>query len=108
MENKQQKLFSALSLCRRAAKLTTGFDAVVQSAYDGKAELILLAADVSEGTERRLRRACEDLVPCEKMPLTQLEMCPITRKKVGVYAIIDQNLAKLCAQYLEQQKEDNE
>lgn len=108
MENRNQKIFSALSLCRRAAKLTTGFDACVESVYNGSAFLILLAQDVSEGTAKRIRRSCEELVPCLQMPLTQSDLVPITRKKVGVYAITDENLAKLCTQKLEQQKEDIE
>lgn len=106
MENNQQKLYSALSLCRRARHLVTGFEATVESVYNG-AYLVLLTQDVSEGTAKRVRRACEDLVPCLQMPLCQSDLCPITRKKVGVYAVTDENLAKLCAQYLEQQKEDN-
>ena len=104
----EQKLFSALSLCRRAAKLTMGFDAVVETAYAGKAALVLLAADVSEGTAKRMRRSCEDLVPCLQMPLTQEDLIPVTRHRVGTFAVTDENLAKLCEQYLEQQKEDNE
>lgn len=106
MENNPQKLYSALSLCRRARQLVMGFEATVESVYNG-AFLVLLAQDVSEGTAKRVRRACEDLVPCLQMPLCQSDLVPITRKKVGVYAVTDENLAKLCAQYLEQQKEDN-
>ena len=107
MENNQQKLFSALSLCRRAAKLVMGFEAVAQSVYEGSACLVLLAQDVSAGTEKRMRRVCEDLVPCQKMPLAQIDLCPITRKKVGVYAVTDENLATLCENALAQQKEEN-
>lgn len=107
-KNNEQKLFSAVSLCRRAAKLTMGFDAVVESVYAGKAALVLLAADVSEGTAKRIRRSCDDLVPCLQIPLTQEDLRPVTHRKVGVYAVTDDNLAKLCEQYLEQQKEDNE
>lgn len=107
-KSNEQKLFSAVSLCRRAGKLTMGFEAVVESAYQGKAALVLLSSDVSEGTAKRIRRSCEDLVPCLQMPLTQEDLSPITHRKVGVYAVTDENLAKLCAQYLEQQKEDNE
>ncbi len=108
MENKDKKLFSALSLCRRAGKLVMGFDASVENVYNGSAALVLLAADVSDGTAKRIRRACEELVPCKQMPLSQGDLCPITHKKVGVYAVNDENLAKLCIQNLEQQKEDIE
>ena len=50
MEQSEQKLFSALSLCRKAGKLVLGFDAVTDSVYGGKAVLVLLAADASDRT----------------------------------------------------------
>ena len=61
MENKQ-KLLSAISLCRKAGKLVKGYDAVQESVYSGKAWLVLLAADVSDGTAKRMNRTCEELV----------------------------------------------
>ena len=107
METNDKKLFSALSLCKRARRLVLGFDAVMGSVARGEAALVLLAADVSAGTEKRVRRNCEGLVPCEKMPLVQTDLCPITLKKVGVYAVTDEQLAVLCRRSLEQNKEDN-
>ena len=107
MENKQ-KLLSAVSLCRKAGKLVMGFDAVQESVYSGKAYLVLLAADVSDGTAKRMTRACEDMAECLLMPLTQIELCPVSYKKVGVYSILDENLANLCKQYLAQEKEEIE
>ena len=81
METNNQKLFSALSLCKKAGRLVLGFDAVMDSVYQGKAHLVLLASDVSEGTAKRVRRNCEDLA--------------------------DEQLAVLCRRSLEQNKEDN-
>lgn len=104
-ENK--KLFSAVSLCRKAGRLVLGFDAAVDSVYAGKAFLVLLAADASEGTQRRMRRTCEELVPCLRIPLTQQEMSVITRKNVAVYAVTDENLANLCTTCLEHEMEEN-
>ena len=69
MENKQ-KLLSAVSLCRKAGKLVMGFDAVRESVMSGKAWLVLLAADVSDGTAKRMARTCEDITECRRMPLT--------------------------------------
>lgn len=107
MEQNNQKIFSALSLCRKAGKLVLGFDAVADSVYSGKAALVLLAADVSEGTAKRMKRTCEELAPCRVMPLTQQELCAVTYKKVGVYAVTDDNLAILCTNSLEHEKEEN-
>ena len=106
--NNNDKLLAAISLCRKAGKLVKGFDAVQESVYSGKAGLVLLAADVSDGTAKRMGRTCEDLVDCLRMPLTQLELCSLTYKKVGVYSILDENLANLCRQYLTAEKEENE
>ena len=72
--NNNDKLLAAISLCRKAGKLVKGFDAVQESVYRGKAVLVLLAADVSDGTAKRMGRTCEDLVDCLRMPLTQLEL----------------------------------
>ena len=107
METNNQKLFSALSLCKKAGRLVLGFDAVMDSVYQGKAHLGLLASDVSEGPAQRVRRNCEDLAPCLQMPLAQADLCPVTWKKVGVYAVTDEQLAVLCRRSLEQNKEDN-
>ena len=74
METNNQKLFSALSLCKKAGRLVLGFDAVMDSVYQGKAHLVLLASDVSEGTAKRVRRNCEDLAPCLQMPLAQADL----------------------------------
>ena len=44
----------ALSLCRKAGALVMGFDAVKDSVGKGKAQLVLCAGDLSEGTRRRV------------------------------------------------------
>lgn len=106
--NNQPKIISAVSLCRKAGQLVTGFDAVTESVYKGKAALVLLASDVSEGTKKRIMRNCDDMVPCLMMPVTQLDLSSITYKKVGVYAVTDENLANLCQGCLEQPKEEIE
>ena len=107
METNNQKLFSALSLCKKAGRLVLGFDAVMDSAHRGNAHLVLLASDVSEGTAKRARRNCEGLAPCLQMPLAQADLVALTWKKVGVYAVTDEQLAVLCRRSLEQKKEDN-
>ena len=40
------------------------------------------------------------------MPLTQADLCSVSYKKVGVYSILDENLANLCRQYLEDEKDE--
>ena len=49
---------------------------------------------------RRLQRACEGAAEVLAMPLTQEDLCPISRKPVGVYGVADENLASLCRGHL--------
>ena len=53
------KLLNFLGLCRRAGKLTTGFDAVVETLVRGESRLVITAGDISPNTEKKLVKACE-------------------------------------------------
>lgn len=99
-------LLSALSLCRKAGALVTGFDPVKEAAFSGKAVLVLLTSDLSPKTALRVKRFCEDFVECADMNLTMEELSPITRKPAGVFAVTDDNLAKLCKGKLSVKKEE--
>ena len=70
----QHKAVFALSLCRKAGALVTGFDAVKESVYQGKAALVLCAQDASEGTQARVRRFCEGLCQVLTLPCTQAQL----------------------------------
>lgn len=59
----EDKLAGLLGMCRRAGRLTTGFDAVTALAAEGRAALILAASDVSEKTGKELRFALERAAP---------------------------------------------
>ncbi len=89
-------LISALSLCRKAGALVTGFDPVKDSVFTGKAQLVLLAADLSPKTAQRVQYFCEDFVECAALPCTMEQLSAVTRKPAGVFAVTDPNLANLC------------
>lgn len=95
------KLLGALSLCRKAGKLVMGFDPVAESAAKGKAQLVLLAADLAEGSRKRALRFCDaaGLEP-RALPLTQQELLAVTPKRTGVFAVIDKGLAQLVERQL--------
>ena len=57
----RNKLLFALSLCRKAGALVTGFDPVKESVMTGKADLVLCAADAAERTLRHAQEFCEGL-----------------------------------------------
>ena len=96
----EEALYQALSLCRKAGRLTMGFDAVEDAVVKGKAFLVMTASDASARTVRRLEEAVGDLVEIVSIPLTQDELAPVTHRPVAVYAVTDQNLAKLCSDRL--------
>jgi ribosomal protein L7Ae-like RNA K-turn-binding protein len=101
VQTPEEALYQAISLCRKAGKLTMGFDAVEEAVVKGKAWLVLTAADASPKTVNRLKANVGDLVDVLPMPLTQDRLASISRKPVAVYAVLDRNLAKLCFDRLE-------
>ena len=104
----KDKVYNALSLCRRAGKLAMGFDPVADNVARGRAWLVLVASDLSPKTRKRVEYFCEDLVEVRELPLTQAELAPISRKPVGVYAILDENMAILCTGSLKTKEEFTE
>lgn len=90
------KIMFALSLCRKAGALVTGFDAVKESVGTGRAQLVLCASDLSEGTRRRVGYFCEGWVEVLDLPDTQEALSPICKKPAGVFAVTDVQLAALC------------
>ena len=81
---KRDDLLFALSLCRKAGALVTGFDAVKESVFKGKAQLVLCACDASPGTARRAQSFCQDLCDFYTLPRTQAQLDPITKKPTAV------------------------
>lgn len=89
-------LFANLGLCRRAGKLVCGFDASVEAMVNGEGHAILTASDISPKTEKELIYKAKSANFCVyKLPYTMEEMKSLSKKKVGIFAITDKNLAKL-------------
>ena len=91
------KLAGLLGIARRAGRLTTGFDAVAGLMGEGKAALVMLAADLSEKTQKELRFAAgEKPVLIRTIPLTKeaaAAACGL-KKPVGVLATDDNGFAQ--------------
>ena len=100
VQNPEDALFQAVSLCRKAGKLTLGYDACCDAAFYGKAWLILAASDISPKTLEKLKGKVGDLVEVYTMPLTQERLLPVSRKTTAVYAVTDRGLARLILQKL--------
>lgn len=58
-----ERLAGLLGMARRAGRLIAGFDAVKVALTDGRAQLVLLAADLSPKTEKELRFAAGAAAP---------------------------------------------
>jgi len=96
-------LLGALGLCRKAGKLLTGHDRVLENALQGKVFLVLLAADASGRTARGLQT---NAAPCRRMPLTMAQLAALTPKPTAVFGVTDPHLAELCAKHCPIEKEE--
>lgn len=102
------KVLSLLGLCRRAGKLTPGFDAAVLDAKAGKAALLLAAADISEKTFKNLRYEGDRAeIPTLRLPCTLAETGRACGVKAGVLAVTDEGFAKaVCKELAPEQNAD--
>ena len=105
-----ERLSGLLGMARRAGRLTIGFHAVAARITDGKTDLVLFAADLSEKTGKELQYAAkEKTVKMFRIPLGKQELAHILgcEKPVGVLAIEDKGFAasieKLCRHELEEE-----
>lgn len=99
MANDRDPLLGALGICRKAGKLLHGYDRVEEAVLQGKAYLVLLACDASERTKQHMQDTCRDIVPCAEMPLSGDDLRMLTPKPAAVFAVTDENLARLCAKH---------
>lgn len=90
------KLAGAVSLCRKAGRLAAGGDAAQDAIYSGKADLVLLAKDLSERSARKLQKICgEKGIPCLCLAWTMADLASYTGKEYGIFAVCDPGFAKM-------------
>ncbi len=100
MTNKE-KLAGFLGLCRKAGKLTMGFDEVVGTMQKGIAEAVLLSNDASERTARNIKRIAEDMeTKVFVLPLSTDEIGFAVAKRAAVLAVCDSGFSKKIEQLL--------
>ena len=93
-----------LGLARRAGLLTFGLDATLERVSEGRAFLLLCAADASPRTRRELtRRSDETGVPLRLLPFDMETLGrSIGRSATACVAVLDEKLAEkaaaLCAE----------
>lgn len=101
------KILFSLSLAKKSGNLVTGFDAVKQLVLDRKARVVVVTSDTSEKTLKRVEYFCEDIIKVNIVSLTQFEASQITNKLTGIFAVADKNLAILCKNAIDSEKENN-
>ncbi|MEG2928467.1 MAG: ribosomal L7Ae/L30e/S12e/Gadd45 family protein [Oscillospiraceae bacterium] len=101
------KILFGLSLAKKSGNLICGFDAVKQSVMDKKACIVVVTGDTSEKTIKRVEHFCEDMIDVNIVSLTQFEASQITNKLTGIFAVVDKNLAILCKNAIDNEKENN-
>lgn len=96
-DNAQKAVVGLLGIARRAGRLVTGFDAVCGSIEEGKAELLLLACDLSEKTGKELQYAVGSReISAIRLPLDKQALSRAIgyQKPVGVLALTDKGFAE--------------
>lgn len=86
-------MLSTLCLCRRASKLTIGFDAVVSAMSGSQFAGVVLASDVSAKTEKEVRfHAEKNNREVIKARFSMEDAQNAVGKRAGVFLISDEGL----------------
>ena len=89
------RLMSLLGLCRRAGKIVLGFDPVIDSIYQKKSKLVIIASDCSQHTAKGvLRTAHMNNVKAYVVPYTKEDISLAVGKYTAVLSITDDGFAK--------------
>lgn len=95
MTEEESRLWSMVSLARRAGKLAMGYDVAFSSVSHGRAKLVLLAGDISEKSAKSLKRLCEEVrVPVRNLSTKMDEIWFTLGKRVGILAVEEENFAR--------------
>lgn len=97
-----KSIYNLLGLARRARNLCWGMDATISHIYHQTVYLVILAADLSDGSKTKIKRAAEKMnilvfeaFDCETLgQLVQKDRC-------GIIGILDESFARgICQKWL--------
>ncbi|WP_312469332.1 YlxQ family RNA-binding protein [Neobacillus sp.] len=92
---KQNQWMSLLGLANRARKITTGEELTVKEIRNGKAKLVLLSADASANTTKKITDKCNSYeVPFKMVEDRHLLGQAIGKEARVVVAVMDDGFAK--------------
>ena len=103
------KMMGIISLCRKAGKLKTGFDAVKEAIQKDEVRLVLYAGDLSEKSRDSIDWQAQQAYsppPCRQVDLTMEELSAVCGRRAGILAITDQGLAQAVDKLLKQSNEE--
>jgi len=89
------KLLSAIGMCKKAGKLVMGFDAVATAMRQGQVRLLALTGDISPKSAKEIIRIAAQY-SVKHLTIDSATMDDIKRtvgKRAGILAITDQGLA---------------
>lgn len=88
------KIISMISLCRRAGKLSMGFDMVKESCKAGKTKCIMLTSDLSPKSDERITAiATNKKVSVIRLGVDMMALSQVTGKQTGIIGIDDMGFA---------------
>lgn len=101
------KLLSFLSLCKKAGRLTLGFDVVKEAVATGQASLVLCASDLSPKSRKEIGLVCSkySMTLCE-LSATMDDIWYLVGKRAGIMAVCDRGMAGKLRQMIEKSDEE--
>ncbi len=88
------KLLSLLGMCRKAGKLTVGYDKTLELFKKHKVFAILVAADTAQRTEKEIRFHTNSALPIVRLDETKEQVSLAIGTAAGVVGIADEGFAK--------------
>ena len=87
------KLLSLLGMCRKAGKLTIGYDKTLELFKKSKVLVILVAADTAQRTEKELRFHTNSALPVIRLNETKEQLSAAIGTAAGVVGIVQEGFA---------------
>lgn len=87
-------ILSLLGIARKAGKLSLGTESAKSALQKNKSNLILLAADISNKTEKELRFLSNGKTPLIRLPFNTFQISNAVGTKTGIISVDDSGFAK--------------
>ena len=97
------KLFGALSLCRKAGKLKLGMDVACEALAKKQCALLLFSGDLSPRSARKAQQAAQQAnIQTRTLPYAMEQLTSITGKEYGIMAVCDHHFAQMIKNQIDQ------